>query len=331
MSADAASSATTAVREALPAFGLQEGDLTLVKYRENHVFRLVHRRGEFAVRLHRAQYNSTAAINAELELLNQLAVHGFTVPGVIKAADGDLHTSTTHNGTTRTVSVLTWIPDAAPLGDIESAFDGTSTVTPDHFRRVGELAGRLHNHLSAHATDLSRLRPRWDFDGLVGPHAVWGDPFALPEIASARPLLNDAVAKMQHHLARVGTSPENFSLIHADFTPENVLLAGEDLVLIDFDDCGAGWHPFELATMLFWFQPHPGYGQFKDALLDGYAHARGQIEDELLTAMLLARGLTYLGWAAARRGDPTAEFIAEHLVPQVTENAAHYLAVAPAR
>ena len=98
------------------------------------------------------------------------------------------------------------------------------------------------------------------------------------------------------------------------------------MVLIDFDDFGEGWHLFDLATVLFFFQPHPLYDNYREALLEGYGSVR-PFPDGFLQPwdlMLLARGLTYLGWAASRRGDEAAEFIVERVVPVVLGLAQNY-------
>ena len=44
---------------------------------------------------------------------------------------------------------------------------------------------------------------------------------------------------------------------------------------------------------------------------------------------MLARGMTYLGWAAARPGDPASAFISTELAPWVCETAAASLAGDP--
>ncbi|NIL87631.1 hypothetical protein RhoFasGS6_05059 [Rhodococcus fascians] len=187
------------VERALAVYGFAGHDLTLVKYRENHVFRLRRAAGDLAVRLHRASYNTNDAIAAELDLLLALAGAGFDVPAVVPTVDGDLYTTVVDDGVERTVSVLRWVNDAAAMGYIESAFAGTSTMTSEQFHRVGALAGELHNHLSTRDASGGASRPSWDFEGLVGRDAVWGDPLALAELDPVRPLIADALNTLSRH------------------------------------------------------------------------------------------------------------------------------------
>ncbi|KIQ18443.1 phosphotransferase enzyme family protein [Rhodococcus sp. MEB064] len=321
---DQSATAEHAVISALVEYGLT-GPVHLVKYRENHVFRLTNDRGDFAVRLHRAHYNDGAAIESELHLLRSLDQAGFSVPKVIDTKNGELFTSVRNGDVHQYVSVLEWVPEATPLGSIESGFDGSSTITPNAFRRCGELAGRLHNHLAGHTTITGDKRQAWDYEGLVGEHAIWGDPFELSEVTPVRDILDEASEALRAHLTSIGKTSTNYSVIHADMTPENILVADSTMTLIDFDDFGSGWHAFELATLLFWFQRHHKFSEFRDAAVSGYASTRGVIDDHMIAAMLFARGMTYLGWAARRRGDETAEFIAAQLVSQVVDNARDYL------
>ncbi|MEI4271193.1 phosphotransferase [Klenkia sp. LSe6-5] len=315
---------------ALQRYGLHDADLQFVKFRENWVFRATCDGADYAVRLHRPGLHTAEAVGTELAYLSALQQRGFPVPEPVRTTDGELICAVEDGpGGTVLVCVMRWVVGGRQLGDAGAAFDGSSPITPEDLHRVGQLAGALHNHL----TELGRLpgfdRDAWDGPGLLGAQALWGDPLALPALSAPdRELLSGAVDRLAADLADLGDGPDVYGVIHADLTPENVLVRGSEFVVIDFDDFGEGWHLFELATVLFFFRPHPRFAEFVDAVVSGYRTQR-ELDDRQLahwTGMLLARGLTYLGWAAARPGEETAAWIAEEVVPVVVALAQEYLA-----
>lgn len=318
------------VRGALGKYGFdEESTLELVKYRENYVFRLTGTAGEgYAVRLHRAGYRSDAEIRTELTYLRALGDRGMSVPEIVPAVNGELVCLVeTEDGTTFYLDVQKWLEDSRPLGDGTEGIGGTSTLEPEAFHRLGVLAAELHLHTAGIGRTDGFERSAWDADGLTGPEPLWGTPLAVeglqPEEAA---LLSGAMAKLSGELQALGTTPECYGVIHADLTPENVLVQDGRLIMIDFDDFGEGWHLFDLATALFFFVPHPRYGDYRRALFQGYRSAR-LVDDSFFDAwdaLLLARGTTYLGWAAERRGDEAARFIVDHVVPVVLDLAGRY-------
>jgi Ser/Thr protein kinase RdoA (MazF antagonist) len=314
---------------ALRRFDLHDVDLHFVKYRENYVFRAECRGESFAVRLHRQGLHSLAEVETELAYLNALRRRGFAVPETVQTADGE-HICTIDDGVAGEVhvDVQRWITGAAPLGDCGEAFGCSSQLTAEHFHQLGAMAAGLHNHTE----QLGRLpgftRAAWDLEGLVGERPLWGDPLALHVLSTEdRQLLATAMARLATELTELGTDPAVYGVIHADFTPENILVRGEELVLIDFDDFGEGWHLFELATILFFYRPDPRFPEFAEAAMAGYRTQRSLDERQLRVwdGMLLARGLTYLGWAAARPGEETSTFVAEDVAPLVLEMAQDFL------
>lgn len=322
--------AVTTVRAALGRYGLQENTpVEFVKYRENYVFR-IHPEGEitYAVRLHRPGYRSDSEVKCELEFLRSLRSRGVDVPEVLPTSDGELLCLIAgSDGVTYQVDLLVWVEGAAPLGDVVEAFEGTSRLGSEAFHRLGVLAAAFHNEATAIGVVEGFDRQAWDIEGLVGEQALWGDPCNIAELSEQDVvLLNDVKRAIKDELISFGFGKDRYGVIHADFTPENILVRDQECVLIDFDDFGEGWHLFDLATLLFFYLPHPKYPQYRRAALEGYRSVRTLPEEQLTVwdAMLLSRGLTYMGWASTRRGDDTSEFIVNHIVPMVLEMARNY-------
>ena len=317
-------------RRAITAYGLDAAArLEFVKVRENVVYRVTESSRSFALRLHRRGYRSHSEILSEVEYVRALRTRGFAVPEVVSSADGQLAVPLADDhGNSFIVDLQHWVAGGVPLGGIEEAFDGTSRLSPDVFSRLGALAAEMHNAAEAIGRPPGFDRTAWDVEGLIGDAAVWGNPLSLPALTGQeRKVLADAIERLRASLTAFGTASRDYGIIHADFTPENVLSDGAELTLIDFDDFGEGWYLFDLATVLFWYQPHPGYADFRRAVVEGYQRVRGlgDAQLELLPSFLFARGLTYLGWAASRPDNETSEFIASEVVPLVMQlaEAAH--------
>ncbi len=319
------------VRAALPAYGIDPGSVTLelVKHRENFVYRLDAAGRSLAVRLHRPGLRDDAAIGAEMAFLAAAAERGMPVPRALATTDGRLFVSTTDSlGRAGQIDIQAWIENAAPLGAIDDGLSGTSTLEPEQFHAVGVAIAELHDLARELGPAAGAGRGAWDAAGLTGPAPLWGDPLALHALdAPGRALLRRALDAAGAELESFGTAADRYGAIHADFTPENVLAGEDGLRVIDFDDFGPGYYLFDLVTALFFYQPHPRYAEYTDALLAGYRSVRelDPAHLELWPALRLARGASYLGWAAAREGQPDADFIADHVLPLVLDIAATYL------
>jgi Ser/Thr protein kinase RdoA (MazF antagonist) len=322
--------AVNTVRGALARYGLQDNTpIEFVKYRENYVFRIrPEGQPSYAVRLHRAGYRSDSEVKCELEFLKALRARGVDVPEVLATAEGDLLCLIEGtDGVTYQIDALVWAEGAVPLGDIAEAFEGTARVSPETFHRLGVLAATFHNEATTIGVVEGFDRQAWDDEGLVGERALWGDPCSIGELSEHDvALLNDVKRGLKEELISFGIGTDRYGVIHADFTPENILIRDEECILIDFDDFGEGWHLFDLATLLFFYLPHPKYPDYQRSAFEGYRSARALPEEHLKSwdAMLLSRGLTYMGWASTRRGDDAAEFVVSHIVPMVLDMARNY-------
>lgn len=310
-------------RRALPSFGISEDSrIEFVKYRENIVFRVIDVEDAYAMRIHRLNHRTAAEVRTENTYMQALFTAGLAVSEVVPTADDEVFTVVTDaQGREHQIDVQRWVPASAPLGDCGDAWMGEEQPSVESFAQLGEICGQFHA-VSSHTGRIPGYsRQPWDLDGLVGVEPLWGDPRRLAATEEDRAVVNTALQGIRQQLEELGTDGDVYGVIHADFSPENVLLSGEELTLIDFDDFGEGWWLFDLATVLFWYHRHPWAQEYREALLAGY-QKHFEITDaaqRALEALILARGLTYLGWAADRPDNETSAFLRAEVLPAVVE------------
>lgn len=318
-------------RAALALFGLaDDAELEFVKFRENRVYRVGTPAGAYALRMHRPGYRSDQHLRDEVRTLGRLAARGAAVPQPIPAVDGEyVAVVDDEDGTRRQATVLTWVEHGSVVGDSGAVFAGVETPDTALLERLGCLIGALHLTMREIDTPTDYCRPAWDAAGLSGTSALWGTAHRLRGLeAHARDTLIAADRAVGEALSALPKDRDHYGVIHADMTFENVLQRGGDLVALDFDDSGEGWYAFDLATPSFWMSAHPDAGRLVEALVTGYEAETGgemPISGPGWHALLLARGLSYLGWAADRPDDPTSAYHLEVLAPWVIDASRRFL------
>ena len=308
-------------RQALASWQLAGADLELVKHRENTVFRAHTRDGRaFALRVHQEALHGDDALHSELEWMRTLRQDGFRVPAVVPANDGELFVAATVGELTRRCSLLEWI-DGDLFNELGLCERGMQAELCERYRKLGALAARLHVQATGWTPPAGFTRHAWDEDALLGDDPrmgrFWEHPALTPQ---QRRSLLEARAALRGMLRQLGKTPDNYGLIHGDFLPDNLIVAGDELALIDFDDCGYGWHLYEMATGLFPQVKQPFFDDLVNAYLEGYRQERAldDAEAALLPAFIMICGLNYLGWlqkrgSHLRHADRLAEEIIEGL------------------
>jgi Ser/Thr protein kinase RdoA (MazF antagonist) len=296
-----------------------EGDLRLIKHRENAVYEVNTKGGErFALRVHRAGYHSDQSLKSELQWIAALNDYGVGVPGIIPTSDDNSFAKVSIDSVAgeRQVDLFAWV-DGEQLGSIEEELGDDSDAIKHIYKTIGRVAAKMHNQALQWELPAGFIRHSWDVDGLVGDNPFWGRFWELKSLTTVqRDLISRARETVRQGLDAFEQPKDAYSLIHADFVPENFLVAGDKVQIIDFDDAGFGWHQFDLATALYFIQDDPEYDIARSALIEGYREFRplGDEKLEQLPLFTTARSFTYLCWVHTRQETETARELTPMLV-----------------
>lgn len=291
---------------------------TLIKARENIVFRAQLANGQpAALRLHRPGYHSLTAILSEHAFMAEMAQAGLSVPQALATRQGESFVTVGPKGVV--ADLLTW-----QSGDVLDRYGEAPGRSPSHqvalFKALGSQLAGLHRAADRVPASLLNGRPRWDLAGLTGPSPTWGPYWENPYLDEAqRAAVARARALAAERLAAMSATAD-LGPIHGDLVGENVLVDGDRVSLIDFDDFGYGYRAFDIATVLNRSVGAPHFEALLDAMRDGYCAVRRLSEAEwrALPLFMMVRSLVVLGWVvprAAELGEDTVRrFAADAMV-----------------
>ena len=342
----------TSAKAILERYGFGDCILEQICYSENHTYRITRQNGKpFAmVRVCRPGYRSLGELQSEIAWLvnihSKVKLDGVEIIRPMQALDGSV------------IQVVT-MPDGGVFHGVVFAYMEGST--PDEtdgeamrclFRRLGVLAATLHEQArglgaaamprehdqglgaTAEPCGASKLpinRPVWDCDSALGPHALWGDWRAFASFApQERELLECAETRIRATMAAYGKPREHFGLIHADMRLANLLVEGEALKLLDFDDCAYSWHLFDLAASLSFIEARPDLVELIAAWLEGYRTVPTScplagMDLAVIPSLIMMRRLQLTAWLATRHDSDPVSALLPAWKTDTLSLAAHYL------
>jgi Ser/Thr protein kinase RdoA (MazF antagonist) len=314
--------------EVLQDWDIHDAEISPIKYRENAVFRVEHACGRCALRMHRTGYHSDAELYSELQWMQALDEAGVSVPIVVPTTSGDMFASLQGEGLPGVIQtdLFEWI-DGEQLASVEEGIADESSVQ-GLFGTIGEIAARVHNQASDWMLPGGFMRHAWDAEGLAGDNPFWGRFWELANASKSESLLMLRAKKVIfEELERFPQTRDTYSMIHADLSLENLMVDGDIVRLIDFDDAGFGWHLFEIATSLYFVRSESFYEQALESLIAGYREYRPLSDEHLesLPLFYLARAMTNVGWVHTRQETETAQELTPMLLGMACELAEEYL------
>ena len=232
---------------------------------------------QYAARVWRAAYAGRNGTDYELRFLDFIANRGIPVPTGVKLPDRDAYHITIEGPDgLRDVALFNWArgdllhfhPDPVPYA-----------------RRTGELFAKMH----LASLDFLHPQPRYtDYAGNIRAHFP-----AIAELAVDRPedmafwtMAKDRLLAAYDKLER-NSLPWGVS--HGDIHAHNVMVADDDITILDFDSCGEDFMAQELVSLV-WAGRKNGFPEAAiQAFLDGYDSVRPRTPEELrLTPLFYA-------------------------------------------
>jgi Ser/Thr protein kinase RdoA (MazF antagonist) len=304
-----------AARKAVERFPVEAVHIEAVMQSENVTFRVTNRDGgmPYVLRLHRPGYNSLEELESERIWVQALKGTGVPVPTSLETCRGGHFTRVDIPGTAeqRFAGMTTWL-EGEPLGNfLKSCSDESERKRM--FFSFGEIAAAFHKQSAGWRPPPGFIRRRLGLESLLGEDPFWGRFWEHPELnASERALLLRSRQSLRRSLGAYGQKPGTFSLIHADFTLDNILFDGDRLAVIDFDDCAYGWHMYDMASLLIECVLQSDFAELQEALFEGYRRCRSltQQDADMLSDFLLVRGMAIIGWFYQRPEQADFEYFA---------------------
>jgi Ser/Thr protein kinase RdoA (MazF antagonist) len=277
--------------------------LWLVNLSENATYRADTADGRsFALRVHRAGYHSKVEIESELAWMTALRREGVVItPQPVAGQDGAFIQTVSPPGGGQAHHVVLTVWERGEEPGIHS-----DLIKP--FTQLGQISALMHQHVRRWQRPAFFQRFTWDFDtclGDVAPHwGRWRDGFGVT--GEVERLLQRTVDVIGGRLAAYGKSPARFGLVHGDTRLANLLVDGEQIKVLDFDDCGFGWFMYDAATPVSFHEHEAKVPELTAAWTEGYrkvAPLAAADENEIATFIMLRR-LLLVAWVSSHREAP---------------------------
>jgi Ser/Thr protein kinase RdoA (MazF antagonist) len=292
------------VKPSLQQWNIQAKEIELVSHSENIVYKVIAEdQRQYTFRVHRPGYHTLAELNSEQTWTSALSDFGINVPLSYTTDNGEYYVAASCGGSVRHLGLIEW-KEGKPLASHLPDNDDDSSLFPlSSAADIGEICARLHNQATTWQLPSDFSRHSLNLEGFVGEQPFWGRFWEASCLTAGE---QKTISRLRHMVAErldtYGQPADTYSMIHADLHQHNLLVTNSELVVIDFDDAGFGWHQYDLAVALFHFAHRADYESIYAACIEGYLKHRFISEEDLsmIPLFMLIRSLALIGWANAR-------------------------------
>ncbi|GER90220.1 homoserine kinase [Dictyobacter vulcani] len=165
--------------------------------------------------------------------------------------------------------LLRWVPGRS----IDSG------LTPTLFERVGTFMARLHQCARTFVPPSDFVRPRWDWQQVLGEQTVLDPDFASTHCDGLigdreYQILSDVAELSRDELKSIPTTADYYGLIHGNLQQNNYFFYKGHVSAIDFHNCNWNYYLFDIAITLSGIAGRSDEEQLRKAFFRGYGSVR---------------------------------------------------------
>jgi Ser/Thr protein kinase RdoA (MazF antagonist) len=182
--------------------------------------------------------------------------------------------------------------------------DNAPGAATDHFRTLGETTAYLHRQTEIWNGTKDIKRFHWDYENMIGENGIWGNWRDYPGLtAEEEAKIARCCEIIKGRLERYGKTEQNYGVIHADLRDTNIIVEGDVIKVIDFDDFGFGWHLHDLAGALTFIEERDDVPDLVNAWLDGYRKVLPFTDTDFveIDTFILQRRIQMLAWLGSHQ------------------------------
>ena len=294
-------------KKAIKEWDVDVESINLYLQSENTVFKVEGTNGNtYALRIHRKGYHDLEELNSEHAWTSCLSNAGLSVPEAVATRNGQAYASVSflNSDECRYVGLVKWL-EGTILNDLILGLEEKDVS--DLYESFGRVIAKFHEATMTWEVPKDFKRHSFDTEGFLGSKPFWG---RFWESENANSIERQALTLIRNNLiesfSKLPKDIKFFGMIHADMHSQNVLIQGEKLSVIDFDDAGFGWYGFDLAVAVWDRLDFTATGCYFDiayeSLIKGYLQERPNANDiiETIPTFLLMRTMMLIRWIEDR-------------------------------
>ena len=226
-------------KKAIKEWDVDVESINLYLQSENTVFKVEGTNGNtYALRIHRKGYHDLEELNSEHAWTSCLSNAGLSVPEAVATRNGQAYASVSflNSDECRYVGLVKWL-EGTILNDLILGLEEKDVS--DLYESFGRVIAKFHEATMTWEVPKDFKRHSFDTQGFLGSKPFWG---RFWESENANSIERQALTLIRNNLiesfSKLPKDIKFFGMVHADMHSQNVLIQGEKLSVIDFDDAG---------------------------------------------------------------------------------------------